>query len=97
MKRILSFVIISLVVVIVVGFAAINADSVQFNYYFGSIQLPLSLLIILVIAIGAFMGVLASLGFTLSKQRELTKLRKKVNLNEREIKNLREIPIRNKH
>ncbi len=97
MKRILSFLIISLVVVIGVGFAAINAELVQFNYYLGSIQIPLSLLIVLAIAIGASLGILVSLSFSLSQRRELARLRKKINLTEREVKNLREIPIRNKH
>ncbi len=97
MKRILSFLIISLVVVIGVGFAAINAELVQFNYYLGNIQVPLSLLIVLAIAIGASLGILVSLGFSLSQRRELARLRKKIVLTEREIKNLREIPIRNKH
>lgn len=97
MKRILSFLIISLVVVMGVGFAAINAESVLFNYYLGSFQAPLSLIIVLSVAIGACLGVLVSLGFTFSQRRELNKLNKKLSLSEREIKNLREIPIRNKH
>lgn len=97
MKRILSFLIISLVVVIGVGFAAINAELVPFNYYLGSIQIPLSLLVVLSLAIGASLGILVSLSFSLSQRRELARLRKKINLTEREVKNLREIPIRNKH
>lgn len=78
-------------------FAALNADKVTLNYHFGEVHLAISLVIAIAIFIGAFLGMLASLGIVLRTRHEMARLRKRVEMTEKEVTNLRAIPLRDKH
>jgi len=97
MSKLIYTVLVLLIVLIGVIFAVLNAESVQFNYYFGSQQLPLSLAIVLSMLVGAILGVLASMKLILRSRREIARLRKTSEMAEKEIANLRAIPIKNTH
>lgn len=76
LRRIFSFVIIIITVVLGLIFAVLNADLVLFNYFFGKSELPLSLIMVITLAMGALLGVIASMGLILHTKRELAKTRK---------------------
>ena len=97
MKRIITFVLLLLVSLLGLTFALMNAEPVQLNYYFGSIEAPLSLVIVIAIIIGAALGVLASTGIVFGQKRELAKLRKSNKLAEQEVLNLRSLPLKDSH
>lgn len=97
MSKILYSVIFIFVALLGIIFAVLNADLVNLNYYFDSKEIPLSLAIILAMFLGAILGVLASLSFMLRHRKEVSRLRKAVEVTEKEISNLRAIPIKNKH
>ena len=94
MKRLLVFLFILVVVVLGLGFAVLNAGSVQVNFYFGTLQAPLSMVVVLAVVVGALLGVLASMKMVLAQRRRAGKLQQQVQLAEQELKNLREIPIK---
>ena len=56
-----------------------NSEPVTFDFYFGSLQQPLSLLLVLTLAIGALLGVMAGLPSLFSVKRKLRRLRRKAN------------------
>jgi putative membrane protein len=97
MKRIIIFTILLLVAITGLSFALMNAETVTLNYYFGKLQAPLSLVLVIVLALGAFMGVLASMWVVLGQKRELAKLRKAATISEKEITNLRALPMKDSH
>jgi putative membrane protein len=97
MKRIITFVLLLLVSLLGLTFALMNAEAVQIDYYFGSVQAPLSLVVVIAIIIGAGFGVLASTGIVLGQKRELAKLRKSNKLANQEISNLRSLPLKDSH
>jgi putative membrane protein len=97
MKRIITFALILLVSLLGLTFALMNAETVQLNYYFGNLQAPLSLVVVIAIIIGAGLGVLASMGIVLGQKRELAKLRKSARLAEQEVSNLRSLPLKDNH
>jgi putative membrane protein len=97
MKRILFLVVFLVVAVFGLSFALMNAGDVQLDYYFGSFTAPLSLILVLALALGAVLGVLASIGMMLGQKREVAKLRKSVKLAEKEVSNLRALPLKDKH
>lgn len=97
MSKLIYTVLILAVILFGVVFAVLNAESVQLNYYFGSQQLPLSLAIVIAMLIGAILGVLASINLILRSRREVSRLRKTTAMAEKEIANLRAIPIKNTH
>jgi len=97
MKRIITFALLLLVTLLGLTFALMNAESVQLNYYFGDIQAPLSLVVVIAIILGAGLGVLASMGIVIGQKRELVKLHKSVKVAEQEVSNLRSLPLNDGH
>jgi len=97
MRRIIIFALLLLVTLLGLSFALMNAEPVQLNYYFGTLQAPLSLVVVLAIILGAGLGVLASLGVVFSQKRELAKLRRSTKIVEEEVSNLRSLPLKDAH
>lgn len=97
MSKLIYAAVIFIIVILGIVFAVLNAESVQLNFYFGSKQMPLSLALILATLIGALLGVLASIQLILRNKREASRLRRAVAMTEKEIANLRAIPIKNQH
>lgn len=97
MKRILGFILFFIVLAVGLAFAVVNAEPVTLKYYFGVSQVPLSLTLVAAFAVGAIMGVVASLAHVLRLKRENARLRREAKMAEREIMNLRNIPIRDVH
>ena len=97
MVRILYLFIFLVLVIFGIVFAVLNAEPVNLNYYFGSKEVALSLILVLAMIAGAILGVIASASMIFSNRREVMKLRKSVELAEKEVTNLRAIPIRDNH
>ncbi len=65
---------------LLLGFAALNSDTVTLRYFLGlEWQAPLSLVILVVFAVGLLAGLLASSMRLLHSHRELRGLRKELN------------------
>jgi putative membrane protein len=76
------------------AFAVMNTGNIQIDYYFGELDLPLPLVLIATLGIGALLGVVASLGSLLRLKHQNAELRRKASLAQEEVKNLRAIPIK---
>ena len=77
-------------------FAVLNAEPVLFNYYFGSRELPLSLIITAALGAGVLIGILSGIGMVLGLKRENASLKQRARLANEEVKNLRSIPLQDK-
>ncbi|SEO69703.1 LapA family protein [Aquisalimonas asiatica] len=97
MRRLIGFVAILIVILFGLSFALLNADSVDVDYYFGSVPMPLSLALVVSLIIGAVIGVLTTLGMILGKQREVHRLRRRVKDTEKELNELRRLPLKDSH
>lgn len=97
MKRIFLLILFFVIAVFGISFAVLNADSVQLNYYFGQFLAPLSLVIVISLACGAVLGILASLAAIVQLRHEQARLNKAIKLAEKEVENLRSLPIQGKH
>ena len=80
-----------------VHFNQLSIWLLQLNYYLGSIELSLSLGLVLAMIFGAILGIFASLSFIISSRRSVIKLKRTVDVAEKEIANLRNIPIKDEH
>lgn len=76
------------------AFAVMNAETVRLNYYFGVKELPLSVILVAAVGLGAILGVLATLSSSLRLRRENMSLRHKARIARQEVNNLRSIPIK---
>jgi len=75
-------------------FAVLNPQPVGLDYYFGTLELPLSVVVVAALAVGALIGMLAGLGAMLGLRRENSRLRRRERLAAAEVNNLRTIPIK---
>jgi len=94
MARLLGFLIILVLAVIGLSFAVLNADPVPLNYYLGFVEIPLSMIIVVSLAAGALLGVLAALGMILRLKREIAGLRKELRKTSKEASELRTLPLK---
>lgn len=92
MKRIFSLVFFLIVLICGLFFGLLNAESVRIDYYFGARELPLSLILVITLLVGAVCGVLAAFGLIFRKSREIARLRKEIKITGKELSNLRSLP-----
>lgn len=81
-------------IVIGVVFAMHNSEIVTLGFYFGSQEMPLSLLLIFTLIVGAILGMLSATWIILRLKRENAALRRKTKLVTEEVENLRAIPLK---
>jgi putative membrane protein len=80
-----------------VSFAALNASSVQVNFYFRTLSMPISVLMTVMLGVGALLGFLLFLCRYWCLKVECLKIKNQLKLTEKEIKNLRAIPLQDQH
>lgn len=94
MGRLIRLILLLALLILALGFALINAKTIQINYYVGQITVPLSLALVVVLAVGALIGIFSSLGIIMRARRETAKLRKTVHNSEKEVTHLRSLPAK---
>lgn len=97
MRRLIGFLAILIVILFGLSFALLNANRVDVDYYFGTVGTPLSLALVAALIVGAIIGVLTTLGMILGKQREVHRLRRRVKDTEKELNELRRLPLKDNH
>ncbi|HEV2524234.1 MAG TPA: lipopolysaccharide assembly protein LapA domain-containing protein [Gammaproteobacteria bacterium] len=91
--KIFSFLIIIFVLFLGVTFAGLNSQEVTINYYVNQTQLPLSLLLVLVLGVGGFIGWLTGFLLWLRLKAENMRLSHKLKVSEKEVNQLRTLPL----
>lgn len=86
-----------IVVVLAIIFVALNSHTIELNYYTGERQVYLPLLLFLLLVIGAILGVCAMVPIWLKAKNQKRKLKSRLRDAEQELKNLRNIPIKDTH
>ena len=94
MSRVLKLILIFFVFLVGIVFYLRNDQFVQLDYYVDIIELRFSFWIILALGLGSLLGILVSLPAILKLKRENTRLLKRVKISEKEINNLRTIPVK---
>lgn len=92
--RFLRYVFIFILLVIALSFALLNANPVEINYYIGTSKIPLSLLLVITFTIGCLIGLLITLTWYWRARWEGRKLSKKLAMAEKELTNLRTMPLK---
>lgn len=97
MSRIFGYVFLLVILVTVLFFSLLNVEAVDLNLHFIVLHRPLALYLVIALFIGVIVGILASLPAQFNARRDASRLRKKMRAAEAEIKNLRNLPIRDEH
>ncbi len=95
--RIFSYIFLLLIILLGISFAVLNSGMVSINYYIGHKMMPLSLLVVLVFAAGCLLGILVGMLLLVKAKLKSYRLKQQLKWAEKEIENLRAIPLQDKH
>ena len=95
--RIFSIIAVIFVLALGVTFAGLNAQEVTINYYVNAAKLPLSLLLVLVLGVGGLIGWLTGFVLWLRLKAENIRLSHKLKVAEKEVNQLRTLPLNESH
>ncbi len=93
-KKYSSIILFLLIFIISLVFFLKNNQTITFNYLVDSQELSLSFLLFVSLSIGALLGVLAWLPKIFSLKHRISRLQKQVKLTEKELNNLRVMPMK---
>ncbi|MDP3562675.1 MAG: LapA family protein [Legionellaceae bacterium] len=93
--RIMMIAFYLVLILIGISFAALNATSVQVNFYFTTLNMPISVFMVTMLGSGVLIGFILFMYRYWRLKVEHRKIKNQLKLTEREIKNLRTIPLRN--
>jgi len=97
MKRIIYIAVVIVTLIIGAVFSARNAVLVKLDFMLVVVDVNLSLAIIIALILGAVLGVFTSLVWLISAKREIQRLKKQSVISDKELNNLRAMPIRDEH
>ena len=86
-----------IIVVLAIIFVALNSRTIELNYYAGQRQVYMPLMLFIVLVVGAILGVFAMIPVWLRAKSQKRKMKSRLRDAEQELKNLRNIPIKDTH
>ncbi|HBC71577.1 MAG TPA: DUF1049 domain-containing protein [Coxiellaceae bacterium] len=92
--RSLSYLVLLIIMLLGLTFASLNSGIVSFNYYLGTKEIVLSLLLVCVFGAGIFFGLLVAVLLWIKAKRDNMRLKSRLKVIEKEVENLRSIPIK---
>ena len=95
--RLLTLLFTLVLLLLGISFAALNAEPVTVNFYVATISIPISLMIVIALGIGMLIGFLLIFFSYLKLKNENRKLKNRKKVTEKEVENLRAIPLKNEH
>ncbi len=95
--RMLSYIFLFLLILIGISFATLNSNLVTVNYYVGQHDYPLSLVVICSFIAGGLAGMIVGFWMVLNAKLKVYRLKQRLKLANKEIENLRAIPLQDKH
>ena len=94
LKKLLYGFIFITVLIIGIAFFMKNNHSVSFNYFLGTVDIKLSLLLLVALIVGTIMGILSLVPVIINLKYKNARLKRQVKIREKEVNNLRVIPVK---
>ncbi len=95
--RFISYILILIIILLGITFAALNHSDVIINYYVGQTSLPLSILLVLSFSSGCILGLIVGIGILFKLKIKNYRLQQQLKVTEKEVENLRAIPLQDRH
>lgn len=92
MSKIIGILLFFLVLIVGVSFSSLNSGPVAVNYYIGTVQLPLSVVMVSAFGLGVICAFLVLLLRGLSQRWQLAQLRREVARKSAELEQARNLP-----
>lgn len=90
--RIFSYIIVLLIIILGLTFAAINANPVTIHYYVGTAQTNLSLLLVYALGIGILLGLLSTITTIYKLKRKIRLLKNQLKQAEKQLAAKTDLP-----
>ena len=94
MKRLINIIYYLSLGIFIVTFTLLNTQPVTVSYYFGTFELDLLVVIVICFALGILIGVSAMIGKILKMRQDLSASDRKLKMAEKELENLRSLPLK---
>ena len=94
MPRFLKVLLFILVIVAGLLFHLRNNQAIALDYYLGLVEIPMSVLVVLILALGVGLGYVVNIPTHLRLKRDNARLQKQLNLTEKEVNALRVVPLK---
>ena len=94
MLKITGIIFFAALLTVGLSFSLLNSTPVEVNYYFGSAEMPLAFALIITLATGTLLGILGMLSVVIKLKRESMHLKKTIRASERELSQLRALPVK---
>jgi lipopolysaccharide assembly protein A len=95
--RILSYILLIIIILLGITFALINHNPVTVNYYLGEVSLPLSFVLVFAFVSGCLLGLIVGLSILIKLKLKNYRLQQQLKVTEKEVENLRAIPLQDRH
>jgi len=92
--RFVKLIIVLFVMVLGVAIAVTNPGNVVLNYGIGNVEVPLSLVLVGAISVGAILGSIVAIGILMRLKRENSKLQRKAHSDAVRVSNLSALPLK---
>ncbi len=94
MKRLIVLLLALVVVAVGLSFAMLNSEPITLDFYLGELSLPVSLWLVLALAVGVLLGLGSALGILTRQRWQLNRLRREAASSREEVSELRKLPLR---
>jgi len=94
MKRIVKIILITFITIITVTFTLLNSQPVKINFYVVHFDSDLLIVIVVCLIVGAVLGIVAAFGKLISLKKDILRRDRKIRTMEKEVENLRSLPVR---
>ncbi|MCD6038679.1 MAG: lapA [Gammaproteobacteria bacterium] len=95
--RIITYALLFIIILLGISFATLNPSLVNFNYYVGQRTFPLSLLLAISFISGCVLGLLVGFFLLIKLKIKIYSLQTQLKIAEKEVINLRAIPLQDRH
>ena len=95
--RYLFYLLLILIALMGLAFASLNAESVTFNYFLASVQVSLSVLLMGALIVGVLLGWMVSMRWWVVLKSQNRHLQSRLNDAEKELTQLRQLPVKSAH
>lgn len=97
LKKIILLAASLIVFIIGLAFYLRNSQTVAVDYFLGNIELSFSVWLLIILVVGVLLGWLTTLPVIIKLKRQNSRLSRQVKVTEKEINNLRVLPVKDNH
>lgn len=97
LKKIILLTVVIVVFIIGLAFYLRNDQQIAVDYFLGNLELSFSVWLLIILVLGVLLGWLTSLPVIIKLKRQNSRLSRQIKVTEKEINNLRVLPVKDTH